>query len=299
MTMGGVESTAHELEAQAHALAVLDTRPQAAEATAPEAAFASASSLLRAIEIASVRAIRDFQRQPLRRATAIAALVCARAARLRAASAAHWLSLAEAQATAARDTPLQALVRLERATAAGQAARSADLPSAATVQHATAALHEAGSGHGQAGIRAAARFHLAWELAATGDQRSALMELDAGRVDAQRADWDDPAIAACAGSALGRLGRLKDAVLALSGALDSPPSRRTWVLCDLARTYVAMGDVDMGAEALEEAFLLATADGLTARLPRVIAARSLLPAGRALRELDDVLGSAWVDDPGG
>lgn len=280
------------MEGQAQALAALSTRPQAAEATVPAAAFKGASVLLLTIGSVSVRATRDFQRQPLRRATATAALVCARASRLRATSEANWLTLAETQAKAAGNGPLQAMVWLERATAEGQAARSADSPSRATVYYAKVALHEAGSGHGQAGIRAAARFHLAWEFAASSDRRGALVEIDTGRIDAQRAGWSEPAIDACVGSALRKLGRLKDAELALSGALDSPPSRKTWVLCDLARTYVAMGDVDMGGEALEEAFLVTRADGMEARLPRIIAARSIFPPGRALRELDDVLHGA-------
>jgi hypothetical protein len=298
MTVDGAESTAEELEAQAHALAALSTRPQAAEATAPAAALRSASDLLRAIDRASGRTIRDFQRQPLRRAAATAALVCARASRLRATSEACWLTRAETEARAAGDRALQALVSLERATAEGQAARSADAPSPATVHHATVALHQAGSGHGGAGIRAAARFHLAWEFAARGDRHGAIVEIDAGRIDAQRAGWSEPAIDACVGSALRKLGRLTGAEPALSGALDGPPSRTTWVLCDLARVHAAMGDVDMGGQALEEAFLLTTADGMRARLPRIVAARSVLPPGRALRELDDVLRSARDERPG-
>jgi hypothetical protein len=98
--------------------------------------------------------------------------------------------------------------------------------------------------------------------------------------------------------ALRRLGRVKDAELTLSGAVDSPPSRRTWVLCDLARTCGAMDEVDMAGEALEDAFLLATVDGMTARPPRIVGARSILPPGRALRELDDVIQGGWTNLPG-
>jgi hypothetical protein len=72
----------------------------------------------------------------------------------------------------------------------------------------------------------------------------------------------------------------------LSGALDTPPIRAppssaTW--------RIALGDVDTAAEALEEAFLLAHADGMESRLPRIVAAKSLLPPGRAARELDEVM----------
>lgn len=295
LSVGDVEPTAEELEAQALALAGLGMRPDAAEpcwpgeGSPPAAVLTSASALLRTIDRASGRVIRQPQTRSLRRASAVAALVCARASRLRAAPETNWLTLAEVQAQATGDKPLQALVRLERATTEGQAARSADAPSPATVDHATRALHEAGSSHSQAAIRAGARFHLAWEYAATGDRRGAVMEVDAGRIEAQRAGWSQPAIDACVGPALRKLGRLEDAELTLSGALDSPPSRRTWVLCDLARTYGAMSEMDMAGEALEEAFLLAKAHGMNARLPRIIAARSVLPPGRALRELDDVL----------
>jgi tetratricopeptide (TPR) repeat protein len=130
---------------------------------------------------------------------------------------------------------------------------------------------------------------LAWQLAAARREHAALLELGAARYDAERASWPRPRIESNAGSALRKLGCLREAEMELSGALDTAPIRRTAVLCDLAHTYVAVGDADTAAEALEEAFLLARADGMESRLPRIVAAKSLLPPGRAARELDEVM----------
>jgi tetratricopeptide (TPR) repeat protein len=219
-------------------------------------------------------------------------MVCARASRWSGRDERGWLTLAETQATAANDGPLMAQAWLERATAEGEPARIAECPSPAVVTLATAALHRAGSRREQAGVRSTARFKVTWELAAHGDRRGALMELEAAQIDAQLAGCSACTIDSAVGGILRRLGRITEARQVLSGALDTPPVRRVCVLCDLARVHAASGDVDGAAQELEEAFLLTRAHGVDGRVRHVLAARSVLPAGRPARELDDLLRDA-------
>jgi hypothetical protein len=70
---------------------------------------------------------------------------------------------------------------------------------------------------------------------------------------------------------------------------DAVTGGRVIVLCDLARLRAASREADAAAEALEDAYLLTRAHDIQARLPRILAARSTLPPGRATRGLDDLL----------
>jgi tetratricopeptide (TPR) repeat protein len=216
-------------------------------------------------------------------------MACARASRWCAADGNGWLTIAETEAAAADDGPLLAQAWLERATAEGMDARSTERPSPARLALATAALRRTGSRQEQSGIRAAARWKLAWELAVEGNQHGALMELDAATYEAEKAGWTRTAIDEMVGGVMRKLGRRTDAEIALSGALAAPPVRRVWVLCDLARMHLTSGDADTAAETLEEAFLLMRANGIEGRLPRILAVRSLLPPGRAKRALTEVM----------
>jgi hypothetical protein len=272
-----------ELELQAQELT------RGVEEMGPVAALKRGQAHLNLIEAARPNALRNFQLRPLNRAASRTALVCARASRWCGIDEYRWITLAETTAGEAGDGPLMALAMLARAAADGMAARSTDCPSPARLTLVTGALRRTGTAPEQASIRASARFELAWEFAANGDQHGALMELNAATFEAQSAGWPKALIDSSVGTALRKLGRLVDAELALSGALDTPPVRRVWILCDLARTYVASGEPDMAAEALEEAFLLTRAGGIEARLPRILAVRSLLPPGRAKRELVEVM----------
>jgi tetratricopeptide (TPR) repeat protein len=274
-----------ELEVQAQALA------REAEALGPAGTLRAAHAYLRRIDKSLASATRDHHPRPLHRAASTTALTIAHASRWCGLDGNGWLRLAEQRAAAAGDGPLLASAWLSRGTAVGESARSADCPSPEAMKHYIAALDRAGSAHAQAGLRASARFMLAWQLAAAGREHAAHLELGAARCDAERAGWPMPRIESNAGSALRKLGWLQEAEMELSGALDTPPIRRTAVLCDLAHTYVAVGDADTAAEALEEAFVLARADGMESRLPRIVTAKSLLPPGRATRQLDEVMRS--------
>lgn len=270
-----------ELEVQALALG------SRVEEMGPAVALQVGRAHLKLIEATRPVALRSFQLRPLSRAASITAMACARASRWSGAEEDAWLTLAETEAAAADDGPLLAKALLERANS--ETARAADCSSPAAKKLYAAAIRRAGAAREQAGIRASIRFQLAWEVAAEGDKRAALMELDAATYEAQQAGWADPVIASHAGCAQRKIGRLVDAELALNGALVTPPVRRIWVLCDLARMHLESGDADAAAATLEEAFLLTRSNGIEGRLRRILGVRSLLPPGRAKRALTEVM----------
>jgi tetratricopeptide (TPR) repeat protein len=202
---------------------------------------------------------------------------------------------AQHQARAADDGPLLARAWLERAAAEGATALAIDAPSAAASRLVVAALDTAGTSQRQSALRASARFRLAWEFAAEGDERGALMELDAAAIEAERAGkppsqfYDDGWPALRSGATLRRLGRYVEAEATLTRALSGPPIRTTAALSDLARVHAARGDADAAAAALEEAFLLVRAHGIAGRQYRILATREVLPECPAVRQLDAVM----------
>jgi hypothetical protein len=262
------------------------------EEMGPAAALGAASAHHHLVQAALGAAVREHQRRPLHRASSMSALVCARASRWAGQDWNGWLTLAESAARRADDGPLLAKAMLERGNATGEAEHCADRVCPEAMQLYVAALHRAGTGQDQSGVRADARFQLGWELATAGNEHGALLELDAATVEAERAGWATNVIDSRVGIIQHRLGHLVDAEQSLSRALDTPPPRHVWVLCSLAHTLAAFGDADTAAGALEEAFLLTRAHGMKARLPRILAVRSLLPPGRAAQQLDELMRDA-------
>jgi hypothetical protein len=286
VTRAGAGPGAQQLEVRALAIA------RTVEDMGPAVALATARAHHELVQVALRAASREHQRRPLHRASSMSALVCARASRWAGLDWTGWLTLAETAARSAGDGPLLATALLERGNATGEAAHCADCLSPAAMDLYAAALDRAGAGEGQCGVRADARFQLGWELAAAGNDHGALLELDAAMLEAQRAGWPASVVDSRVGNIHYRLGHLVDAELSLSRAVDTPPPRRVWVLCSLAHTHLGSGEVDAAAGALEEAFLLTRAHGIPARLPRILAVRSLLPPGRAARQLDELMRGA-------
>ena len=136
---------------------------------------------------------------------------------------------------------------------------------------------------------AEARLELAWELAARGEKYAAHMELAAATFEAQEAGWSETLIASYVGPLLRKLGLPALADHTLSGALDTAPVRRVWVLCGLARTWVATGDEDGAVEALREALRLTRAHGIDGRMGYITGARSILRPSRAVDALNELM----------
>jgi tetratricopeptide (TPR) repeat protein len=282
-----------ELEAQATVLARRIEMMECSEhgIDSPSVALGAAQTHFDTIRSALDRTIRSHQRVPLHRAASTMARVCALASRCSQIDAHQWLTIAEAEAKAANDGPLLAHASMERAWAEGMAERFADCPCPKRLTLVTTALSRTGIGDEQSSIRAWARQERAWELALTGDRHDALVELDMATMEAQRAGWRDPSIHEMVGSTLRKLRRPVEAERSLSRALDQRPYRRIWVHCEVAQVHLALNDADAAAGSLEEAFLLTRAQGMSGRLPRILAVRAMLPPGRAARELDEVMHS--------
>lgn len=283
-----------ELEAQAAALArrIADHECREHGIDSPSVALGAAQTHFHSIRSALDRIPRVRQRVRLHRAASITARVCALASRCSGADGHRWLTIAEAEAKAANDGPLLAHASMERAWSEGMAERFADRPCPQRLTLVTAALSRTGIGDEQSSIRAWARQERAWELALAGDRHDALVELDMATMEARGAGWRDPSVHEMVGSTLRKLGRPVDAERSLSRALDQRPYRRIWVHCEIAQAHLAVRDADAAAASLEAAFLLTRTHGIEGRLPRILAVRALLPAGRAARELDEVMCSA-------
>jgi hypothetical protein len=114
--------------------------------------------------------------------------------------------MATAHAEAAHDGPAKAWVLIQEAAVFGVPARWTGLPQPQEAELAAGALWAAGASTGTSGLRAAARWQLAWERAATGDEHGALQEAECAAVDAQRAGWDPYSLQIEYGQVLARSG---------------------------------------------------------------------------------------------
>lgn len=239
--------------------------------------------------ISDVLARTRYDRRPLHRAASATARVCALASRWSGIDGQQWVTIAETEAKTANDGPLLAHAWLERAWSEQG---FTECPSRARLSLVTAALDRAGLADEQSSIRASIRQERAWELAMAGNRRGALLELDSAAFEADKAGWTASAIRETIGTGLRVMGRPAEAERSLWGALDQPPVRRVLVLCEIAQAHLDLDEVDGAAQDLEEAFLLTRAHGIKGRLQYILAAKTLLPPGRAARELDEVMRGA-------
>lgn len=154
---------------------------------------------------------------------------------------------------------------------------------------ATGALWAAGASAAASGLRAAARWQVAWEHAATGDEHGALQEAEWATREAQRAGWGPHSLHIEYGQVLARCGYHAVAQHHLMRALGAPPVSRIVVLTDLALCQTREGDADAAATSLEEAMHLARACRAPGRIGGIRVARALLPPGRHRDQLDDVM----------
>jgi hypothetical protein len=244
-----------------------------------------------------------WQSTRLHRTAALTALVGARAARL--AASRHTASLldrAEEHAGSAKDGPLRAQVLLYRARHRGESGYALDAGSTEGERLLASALRAAGSSRAQAILRAIIRYELAWELAALGDTRMAMVEVTAADVDHSLATdapdvvevadrgWRSPGFAsAYRGAVLRRAGLHHQALETFSDVPAWPTLLRTPSMVEAARAHAAVGEVDAAAATLRDAYLLNAGAGLVQRQARVRAARALLPDTAAVRELDAVV----------
>ncbi len=244
-------------------------------------------------------------RTSLHRTAALTALVGAQASR--------WagdgrtgglLTRADDHARAAGDGAIRAQGLVLRAKQIGEAAYSVDAGSLPAQKLLTGALALAGPAPL---LRALIRFELAWDFAAVGDCRGAMMELDAAETEYGRAApapdvveaadgaWQERCWASgYRGATLRQLGVHEEALAACSeelngGARLGAPSYQTFALVDVARSRAALGDVDAAAMDLSAAWRLNAQAGLTQRQGRVRAARKLLPSTLAVRQLDELM----------
>ena len=257
----------------------------------PASVLETAHRQFHIVKSAIGRTGRAHQRPALHRAASMTARVCALASRWSGIAGQQWVTIAEAEAKAAGDGPLLAHAWLERSSVEGTFELFAERPYPARLTLVSAALDRAGIADDQANLRAFTRQERAWELAMAGNRRGALVELDAAMAEAEKAGWRNAAVHEMVGVGLRTVGRAAEAERSLCRALDQPPVRRVWDLCELAQTRLALGDADAAARHLGEAFLLTRAHSVTGRLPRILAVRALLPLGRAARELDEVMHS--------
>jgi hypothetical protein len=291
-----------DLMARAPDPSALQAQAAALEARAltvpPVAVLASAGSLLQAIEDEcrhAGEARLEWARRALHSTAGVVALVAAQAA-LWSRGAGAWTTIAEDHARAAGDGILMARVRRQRARELKAEGGEVDTPTPAAHALLVAAQHEAYP-KAPRRLRADILYAIAWEAAAEGDERGALVNLDAADIEMRLAGGDpaDPAgswQASRRAAALRRLGRHADAEREIPAALTGPTIRTTAVLCDLARLRAATGEVDAAAAALEDAFLLNRSAGLAGRQRYVRAARQVLPGCCAVRQLDDVMRGA-------
>lgn len=267
-------------------------------AVPPAAVLPSTRSLLQAIEDEcrhSGRARPRWAQQALHGAAVTVALIGAQAA-LWGGHAGEWATIAEDHARAAGDGILVARVLRHRARELKAEDGGADTPTPAAHALLVAAQHDAYP-RAPRRLRADILYAIAWEAAAEGDERGALINLDAADIEMSLGGGDpaDPTgswQASRRAAALRRLGRHADAEREIPAALTGPTVRTTAVLCDVARLRAATGDVDAAAATLEDAFLLNRAAGLAGRQRLVLAVRQLLPDCRARHQLDDVVRGA-------
>jgi tetratricopeptide (TPR) repeat protein len=250
-------------------------------------------------------AAAGWQRNRLSRTAALTALVAVSASRH---GDPRWteemIDRADQHAADASDGPLRAQALLYRARHTGEENYALDAGTQAGVALLTGALHQAGCRREQAALRAVIRYELAWECAALGDTRGARTELASADAEHDVATVAPPDVIVVwpevlssgalgpqfAGSVLRRLGLHQEAIASSTRGLAGPPSWRTPVMVDIARSHAALGDVDAAAAKLEDAFLTNVSAGLVGQPQgRVRAARALLHDTAAVRQLDVVM----------
>lgn len=284
----GASLTPEELEAQAAAL-TRGVSLTVRSVYSPLVALGTARTHYDVINSAMTRTLRAQQRRPLHRAASMAARICALASRWSGIDGSPWVTIAVAEAKAAGDGPLLAHAWMEQMEHGCSSEVRCDHPCPERLALATAALGRTGIRDEHANVRAIARQERAWDLAMAGEPHPALVELDMATMEADKAGWRQPSIHEMVGVTLRKVGRPAEAERSLTKALDQPPVRRVWVLCEAAQAHLALDDVDAAAQDLEEAFLLTHAYSIKGRLPRILAVRALLPPGRAAQELDEVM----------
>lgn len=259
-----------------------------AEEWGPAATVANAATLLHRLDAAMTRASRDVERRPIHVAAAIAGAIAARTARWSGEDPSVALRVAMAHADAGRDGPAKSVVLLQEAAAIGEEARLSGLPCNQEKEAAGRALWQAGASIATSDQRAAARWLLAWEHAASGDEHGALHEADWAAKEAERAGWGY-SIDRSYAEVLARCGHHATAQRHFTRALAAPPVVRILVLTGLARSEIQSGDTDAAATSLEEAVLLARSCRAPGRRRGIRTVRCLLPPGRHRDQLDDVL----------
>lgn len=238
-----------------------------------------------------------WQRSRLHRTAALTALVAARASRWAdTPDTATLIDRAEAHAQDANDGPLRAQALMLRGRQVGEAAYAVDAGSPSRQKLLIQALNVAGSPYI---LRAIIRYELAWQYAALGDSRAALMEVGAADIEHDRAAPDPDVVESAdggrtlpggyRGAALRKLRLYDEAITTCTHDLTGPPQWQTPAMVNIARVHAATGDVDAAAAALEEAFLRNMQAGLAQRQGRVKAVRTLLPDTVAVRQLDAVM----------
>jgi hypothetical protein len=149
-------------------------------------------------------------------------------------------------------------------------------------------------------VRAGARYRLAWELAALGQGRAALAELEAADAEAEMAstapDCIEDADLRCGGASAWRgiaprvAHRPQEAEAALPQAIATRPSPATSLVV-LAKVKVDTDEVDAAVAALEDAFLVARAVGDARAAAEARAVPRDLPGCAAVRSLREQLRS--------
>jgi hypothetical protein len=237
------------------------------------------------------------QRSKLHRTAALTALVAARASRWADTRyTATLIDRAEEHAQNANDGPLRAQALVLRGRHVGEAAYAVDAGSPERKRLLMEALSVAGSPHL---LRAIIRYELAWQYAAVGDSRAALMELGAADIEHDRASPDPDVVESAdggrklpggyRGATLRKLRLYEEAITTCTDDLTGPPQWQTSAMVNIARVHATRNDVDTAAATLEEAFLMIRQAGLTQRRGRVKAVRALLPDTVAVRQLDAVM----------
>lgn len=256
------------------------------------AALGASLSLVRDTEALCAVAPRASVRRSLHRTAAVASIVAGKVAQWSGGDHGPHLAKAVDHAQAAEDGVMLARAHLCAARMEGNIHHEKDMPSSTVFDLLRRALWEMGASSSVAQLRATTLYLMAWEYAAQGDERGALVELDRADFELSRSK-PNPDVrsegASRRASVYRRLGRHADAEAHLADALSGPPIRTTAVLCDIARMRVEQHEVEMAATALEEAWLINWSSELSGRQDMVRSVRRLLPDCASVHQLDAVM----------
>jgi tetratricopeptide (TPR) repeat protein len=268
-----------------------------ARSRGPIETLSEATDLLVVAEAAAVAAPGTSVRRNLHRTAALTAALAAQ--RLRRPAGA-LLRQAHDHANGAGDGPLKAQVLTLHRDEEGTSGRLIGAGSEASVELLRGALHAASVSRAASSVRAGARYRLAWELAALGQGRAALAELEAADAEAEMAgpapDCIEDADLRCGGASAWRgialrvAHRPQEAEAALSQAIATLPSPATSLVV-LAKVKVDTDEVDAAVAALEDAFLVARAAGDARAAAEARAVAMDLPDCAAVQSLLELLRS--------